>query len=240
MLPSLPRTTPAKKTGARGSSPAPTHPAHSPLFRRGFHPSSLAPSLPPSSVILPRPFYLPPQRAPGVGGDEGRGGGSAPTATQRFHLLSAGPPASRKEGVAVAEGEERRASSCSDAAQRQRYHTMRAHLFMILRRHVLQSDPADWGEVRNVVRQPQKNAFSSEGNAAQFMHSGKNNQRNSRNVQVSRLEFNIESLWKLRLKKLSNTMLASSAVKQPMDWCGKLAHMLKKKLKKTSQIATYG
>lgn len=52
--------TPRRKTGARGSSPAPTHPAHSPLFRRGFHPPS---SLPPSLLRHPPPSFLSPPPA---------------------------------------------------------------------------------------------------------------------------------------------------------------------------------
>lgn len=107
--------------------------------------------LPPSSVILPRPFYLSPPSEPPVLGEMKAGGrgGSVPTTTQRFHLLSPGPPASRKEGVVEEEGGDRWPSSCSDAAQhRQRYDTIRAYLFTIPHsRHVLQSDQADWGDM---------------------------------------------------------------------------------------------
>lgn len=79
------------------------------IIQARISPSSPPPSAPPSPVL----FISPLQRAPGVGGDEGGGGGRLGAHNQRFHLLSAGPPASQEEVLGGGK------SSCSDAAQHQ-------------------------------------------------------------------------------------------------------------------------
>lgn len=84
---------------------------------------------------LPRPFY--------VLGEMKTGGGSPPT-TQCFHLRLRRGRRGWGWGGGWVMGESL-ASSCSDAAQHQRwYDTIRAYLFMILYRHVLQFERADW------------------------------------------------------------------------------------------------